>query len=161
MLLSMKTAVHSGMVTPVVSWPTLKVIVLSWLLIASRTLSKLRLLLVASSSSSLPSPAASTISYFSNTGCSLSILANALALSTRSKSQKVCASSLRSSGVEKGNFSCSTRASKNFFTSFLWINWPRSLVLKNSFKSKANSVLSSSDKSIPRFTLSMAICDIW
>ena len=51
---SMSTAVHSGTVTPVVSWPTERVMVLSWFLIARRTLS--------SDFSFSSSPAASTTS---------------------------------------------------------------------------------------------------
>ena len=37
MLLSISTPLHSGMVTPVVSWVMLRVMVLSWVLMASFT----------------------------------------------------------------------------------------------------------------------------
>ena len=57
---SMSTAVHSGTVTPVVSCPTESVMVLSCVAMASRTLSNA--FTDSSSSSSLPSPAASTTS---------------------------------------------------------------------------------------------------
>ena len=56
MLLSIKTAVHSGIVIPVVSCPTDKVMVLSYSEIAFTTLSYD--FIVSSSSSSFPSPAA-------------------------------------------------------------------------------------------------------
>ena len=60
MLESMRTAVHSGIVTPVVNCPTDKVMVLSCSEIAFVTLSKD--FSFSSSSSNFPSPAARMIS---------------------------------------------------------------------------------------------------
>ena len=63
MSFNIKTAVHSGIVTPVVSCPTERVIVLSLLAIASRTLISEDSLSITSSTSDCPSPAAITILY--------------------------------------------------------------------------------------------------
>ena len=59
---SISTAVHSGMVTPVVSWPTDSVIVYSCDCIAAFTRLNALSLAAWSSPSMRPSPAASTIS---------------------------------------------------------------------------------------------------
>ena len=138
-MLSIRTAVHSGIVIPVVNCPTDKVIVFSCSEIALTTLSYD--FIVSSSSSSFPSPAARTISYSQNTGCSLSFSASFLALSTLSSNQNVWLSSSLNSGVENGYFSCLVIASKNFTTDESYLNLPF-CTAKNSFKSKAYSSVS-------------------
>ena len=77
---SIKTAVHSGMVTPVVSCPTERVIVFSLFLIASRT----AVIAFWFSSSSSPLPTARTTVYSLNTGCCVNSFFKATAESTRS-----------------------------------------------------------------------------
>ena len=139
-MLSIRTAVHSGIVIPVVNCPTDKVIVLSCSAIALTTLSY-DFIVSSSSSYSFPSPAARTISYLQNTGCSLSFSASFLALSTLSSNQNVWLSSSLNSGVENGYFSCLVIASKNFITDESYLNLPFSTA-KNSFKSKAYSSVS-------------------
>jgi len=154
---SISTAVHSGTVIPVVNCPTDSVIVLSLWSMASRTLSYA--FLVSSSSESLPSPAASTISYSPKTGCALSFFARAFALSTRFSSQKVCFSSARSSGVENGNFSCEVSASRKRSIDSSYTKSPFALTEKNRFRSKAYSSVSPSI-STPCCNSSRMISDI-
>ena len=137
----MSTAVHSGIVIPVVSCPTDNVIVFSCSAMAATTLSYD--FIVSSSSSSFPSPAARTISYSLNTGCSFNFFASTFALSTLSSSQNVCFNSSRSSSVENGNFVCLVMASRNLSTEDSWLNLPL-VTAKNSFRSNAYSSVSPS-----------------
>ena len=167
MLESINTPDQGLMVTPVVSCPTLSVIVLSWVAIARCTLSKDFSFACSNwssfnwSSSSLPSPAAKTISYSPKTSWAFNFLARALALSTRFNSQKVWASSWRSSGVENGYFSCLVRASRKRSTASSYTNLPFSLVLKNSLRSKAGSTWSPSSNFTFSFNSSAIIADTW
>ena len=133
---SINTPLHSGMVIPTVSCPTVSVIVLSFSAMAFFTRSK-ALPATSSSSFSRPSPAAITTSYSENTGSSRSNFASALALATRFRYHMVCLSSSRSSGVEKGYFSCVVSACKKFLMSASCKNLPPSSVAKNSLRSKA------------------------
>ena len=132
---SINTALHSGMVTPTVSCPTVNVIVLSCSAMAFFTLSYA--FLVSSSSLILPSPAARITSYSQKTGSSFNNFAKAFALATRFKNHMVCFNSPLNSGVENGYFSLVVRACRNFLISSSCSNLPFSSVIKNSLRSKA------------------------